>query len=107
MLYYCRIDVSEGIDFNMRSTSKECYICHYWYFLEKGFKSQPYVRNGCHVLSMMSINLNDIAILNIHSVDYGCNIFGIRKSDAVNLLENTDLTEKQGYYKNMKNYYHI
>ena len=30
MLYYDRIDVPEGIDFNKTSESKECDICHYW-----------------------------------------------------------------------------
>ena len=35
MLYYYRIDVSEGIDVNKTSASKECDIWHYWYFLEK------------------------------------------------------------------------
>ena len=29
MLYYDRINVSEGIDVNMTSKSKECDICHY------------------------------------------------------------------------------
>ena len=38
MIYYDRIDVSEGIDVNKTSASKECDICHYWYFLIKGFK---------------------------------------------------------------------
>ena len=31
MLYYDRIDVSEGIDFNKINTSKECNICQHWY----------------------------------------------------------------------------
>ena len=30
MPYYDRIDVSEGIDVNKTSASKECDICHYW-----------------------------------------------------------------------------
>ena len=34
MLEYDRIDISEGIDINKTTTSKECYICHYWYFLD-------------------------------------------------------------------------
>ena len=38
MLYYDRIDVSEGIDINKASVSKQCGICHYQYFLGKGFK---------------------------------------------------------------------
>ena len=29
MLYYDRIDVSQGIDANKTSVSKECIICHY------------------------------------------------------------------------------
>ena len=33
MLYYDRIDASEGIDVNKTGASKECDICHYWYFL--------------------------------------------------------------------------
>ena len=52
---------------------------------------------------MMSINLDDIAILLIHGVDYRCNIYGISKSEVVNLLQNGDMTEKEEYYKNKKN----
>ena len=33
MLYFDRIDVSERIDVNKTSASKECDICHHWYFL--------------------------------------------------------------------------
>ena len=29
MLYYDRIDVSQGIDANKTSALKECIICHY------------------------------------------------------------------------------
>ena len=29
MLYYNRIDVSQGIDINKTNPSKECDICHY------------------------------------------------------------------------------
>ena len=35
MLYYDRTDVSEGVDVNKTSASKECIICHYWYFFTK------------------------------------------------------------------------
>ena len=31
---------------------KECIICHYWYFLDRAFKFQLLVLNGCHVLMM-------------------------------------------------------
>ena len=65
ILYYDRIDISEGINVNTTSESKECGICHYWYFLDKGFKFQPNVSNGCCNVLMMSMNLSNIAILNI------------------------------------------
>ena len=38
MLYYDKIYASEGIDINQTSKSKECDICHYWNFLDEGFK---------------------------------------------------------------------
>ena len=39
---------------------------------ETGFKYQPNVCNRCHDLLMMSINLSDIAILNIKIADDWC-----------------------------------
>ena len=91
MLYYEGIDVSEGINVNKTSASKECDICHHWHFLDKGFKFQPDVCKGCHNVLMMPIKLNDIAILNIRGVDYRCIINRISKNDAVNLLQSADL----------------
>ena len=41
MLDYGRIDISEEININKANASKECDICHYWYFLDKGFKYEP------------------------------------------------------------------
>ena len=72
---------------------KECDICHYWCFLEKGFNLEPYICNVFHNVLMMSVNLNDIAILNKSDVDYLCIRNGFNKRDAVNLLQNADLNE--------------
>ena len=95
MLYYNRIDVSERVDVNKTSESKECDICHYWYFLNKDFKFQPNIADSrCHDLLMMSMNLSDIAILNIKSVDYHCIISRISKNEAINVMQNANLTEK-------------
>ena len=69
MLYYDRIDVSEGIDVNKTSAAKEYAICRYWCFLNYSFKFQPNVCNRCHYLLMMSINFSDIAFLNIKGSD--------------------------------------
>ena len=96
MIYFHRTDVSEGIDVNKTSASKECDICHYWYFLSYSFKFQPNVCNRCHDLLMMFINLNDIASLNIKGSHYCCIISLISKNEAIKLMQNADLTEKSG-----------
>ena len=88
MLYFDRVDVSEGTDVNKTSASKDCVICHYWYFLNYGFKFQPDVWNRCHDLVMVCMYLSDIAILNIKGSDY-CRIISL-------ISKNDDLTEKSG-----------
>ena len=41
MLEYDRIDISEGIDTNKNVlTSKKCYLCCYWYVINKNFNYQ-------------------------------------------------------------------
>ena len=96
MLCFDRIDVSEITDVNETSKPKECGISHYWYFLTKGFKFQPITCSRCHDFLMISMNLDDIAVLNIKSADYCCIISGISKNEAINLMQNADLTEKSG-----------
>ena len=65
---------------------------------------QLYVCNGCHDVLMMSVNLNDIAILNIKGTNYYCIIHGISKSGAAKLLQNADLTKKRGVLQKKRNY---
>ena len=94
MLYYDGIDVSEGINVNNASASKECDISHYWYFLSYSFKFQPNVCSRCHNLLIISINLSDIAILKMKDSYYRCIISLISKNEAMNLMKNADFTEK-------------
>ena len=94
MLYFDRIEVSEGIDVNKTSEPKECNIWHYWYFLNKGFKFQPNVCNRCHYLLMMSMNLSNAAILNIKRDDYCRIISKISKNETINLIQNVSLAKK-------------
>ena len=55
---------------------------------------QPNVCNRCHDLLTISINFSDIAILNNNGSDYCCIISRISKSEAINLMQNTDLAKK-------------
>ena len=88
-----RIDVSEGTDVIKTIASKECDICHYWYFLNYSFKFQSNDCNRWQDLLTISINLCDIAILNIKASDYCCFISIISINEAINLMQNVDVTE--------------
>ena len=48
MLEHEKINISDGIDVNKSDKSKECMLCHYWYFLDKNFSYGPYLCDGCH-----------------------------------------------------------
>ena len=50
-------DVLEGIDINKTSASKECELCHYWFFKDIGFKFEENVCNKCHDLLTMAYSL--------------------------------------------------
>ena len=52
MLECDRIDIPGGIDINKANSSKQCEICHYWYFLSKNFNYEQYLCNGCHELML-------------------------------------------------------
>ena len=74
-------------------------ICHYWYFLDEDFKFQPDVCNDCQYVLMISMNHNDVAILNICGVNYCCIINESSKRKAENVLQNVDLSKKVKHYK--------
>ena len=57
------------------------------------------VCNRCHDLLMISVNLSDIVILNIKGSYYLCIVSLISKNEALNLMQNADLTEKKEHYK--------
>ena len=62
--------------------------CHYWHFKDIGFKFEPYVCNKLHDISMMAYELENIAILNVKSVDYKRVLLNITKNNAINRLNN-------------------
>lgn len=85
MLHYNTVDVSEVINVNKASASKECISYHYCYFCTKvsGF-------------SQLSIDIKNIAILNINEVNYHCIIFGMSENGTMNLPKNANLSKKSG-----------
>ena len=89
MLTYEKIDVSEGIDVNKTSASKECELCHYWFLKDVGFKFEEYVCNRCHDLLTMAYSLKNIAILSAKGATFRCLLMGLSKNEALKKLNNS------------------
>ena len=96
MLEYERIDISEVIDVNKTNLSKECDICHYWYFENIGFKYEPYLCNGCHDLMQKDMSLNSIAIAYVKGSAYRINFWYMSKGDAIDIMNDSNLADKRG-----------
>ena len=76
MLHYDKIDVSEGNDLTKSNRGKEFFIPHYCFF-NYGFKFQDYLCAGCHDLTILSVNINDIDTTTVTNADYCCIIYAI------------------------------
>ena len=83
MRQYEKIDASEGIDINKTCLSKECELCHYWFFKDVGFKFEEHVCNGCDDLLMMAHSLKNIAILNAKGATFRCLLMGTSKNETL------------------------
>ena len=98
MLEYDRIDISEGIDVNKTNLSKECDICHYWYFKDIGFKYEKYFCNGCHDLMEKATSFNNVAIVSVKEIAYRINFWYMSKDDAINITSCSNLADKRGVF---------
>ena len=97
MLKYDRIDLSEGIDVNKNiSTSKKCYLCGYWYFINKDFNYQKYLCNGCHEMITKAISMQNIAIIYHNGQAYRVNSTFVSENDAFNLMKKSIIIDKKG-----------
>ena len=95
MLQYQKTDVSEEIDVNKTSASKECELFHYWFFKDIGFKFEEHVCNKCHDLLTIAYSLKDIAILNAKGATFRCILMGISKNEGLERLNNSVTYERE------------
>ena len=95
MLEYDRIGISEGIDVNKTNTSKECDICHYWYFKDIGFKYEPYLCSVCHNLMQKAMSFN-VTIVYVKGNAYRIHFWYMSKNDAISIINNSNLIYKKG-----------
>ena len=71
MVHYNRFDIKEGIYFIKDNRKIEYLICHCC-FLNLGLKFEDSACNGCHDLTLLSVNISNIAIITFKNVDYPC-----------------------------------
>ena len=88
MFSYDRFYRSQGIDLAKSNNSILYIFCNYWDF-NNGFEFQHSICNSCRYLTMLGVNISDIVVITIKSVDYCCFINSISKYEAFNVLENS------------------
>ena len=93
MLEYDRIDVSEGIDVNKTSSSRECSLCHSYYFLNVNY--QKYLCDGRHDMSMKANSMENLAILYSDSNAYRISFTFMDLNEATYLLNNSNKDSKK------------
>ena len=97
MIEYDRIDVAEGIDLiKNKLVSRECWLCGYWYFIDKNFNYERHLCNGCHDMSMKANSMHNLAIAYNNGSTYRINFVFMSKNDAVNLMKNALIIDKRG-----------
>ena len=96
MLEFEKRDISEGIDVDMSNKSKECMLCHYWYFLDKNFSYGPYLCNGCYNIMQKSTDFKNVAIVHVKKSAYIIYFLYMSKLEAKILMKNSNLMDKKG-----------
>ena len=96
MPQYIKINISDGVDLNKTSASKECKVCHYWFFKDIGFRFEEHVCNKCHGLLIIAYSLKDIkAILSAKGNTFRCILMGISENEGLKRL-NSSVTYDKG-----------
>ena len=96
MIEYERIDISERIDVDKTNKSKECMLCHYWYFLNKNFSYGPYLCDGCYNIMQKSVDFKNIAIVRIRKSAYRIYFQFMSKHEAKKLMTGSNIIDKMG-----------
>ena len=100
MIEYERIDISEGIDINKTNKSKECMLCHYWYFLNKNFSYGPYLCDGYKMQKSKDSKSIDIVYIkgNAYRIHFWHKSKHKRKHKrkVIRLMTNSNLIDKKG-----------
>ena len=89
MSQYININISERVDLNKTSASKECKVCNYWFFEDVGFESEEHICNGCHYVLTTGYSFENIFNLGATGGTYRCILMGTSKNEALIRLNNS------------------
>ena len=104
MLFYNKTTELEGIDITEEAdvvctnaeSSKQCGICHFYFFKNRNFNYQPNVCNECHGAALRAQSITDLKIITTTKGTFRV-VSNISYDEIVCLLETSDLYEKFGY----------
>ena len=97
MLEYDRTDKSEGIDSTRNKlVSRECWLCGFWYYLDKNFKYERYWCDGCHDMSARAVSMHNLAVIYVKGNAYRINFAFMTKDEAYIKMHNAVLKDKRG-----------
>ena len=66
---------------------------------------EQYLWTGCHDLMQKAMNFNNVAIVSVKESDYRINFWYVSKDDALRIMKNSNLNEKNGllfFFLNIK-----
>ena len=92
-----RIKLSEGIDTTQNKLiSRECWLCHFCFFLGKNFSHQWYPCNSCHDMSVKAMSMQNLAVIYIRGNAYRVNFAFMSRNDAYNSIRNANIIDEKG-----------
>ena len=65
-------------------------------FLDKNFNYGPYICNECHDLMQKAESFNNVAVVSIKGNDYRIHFWYLSKKDAITIMTNSNLSNKNG-----------
>ena len=96
MLGYEKIDISDEINVDKSDKSKECMLCHYWYFLDTNFSYGPYLCDRCYNMMQKCNKLKNIAIVHVKENVYRICFLFMSKREAKKIMTNASFIDKKG-----------
>ena len=68
---------------------------HFCYFLDKNFHYEKHYCNGCHVMSIKAVSINNLAVIYSKRNAYRVNFDFMSSGEVNKLMNNSNLNNKE------------